>query len=216
MSAPAGGRAMNDPDEVLVRLAALVDSAHDAIVSKTLPGTLTSWNRGAERLFGYTQAEAVGRHIGLIIPPERMAEEADVLAQLARGTPSEHFETVRVTRDGRRLNISLTVSPIHDAAGTIVGASKVGRNITDQVRAAEALQRAHAALAHVNRVTTVGVLAASIAHEVNQPLGALANSAASCKRWLAAEPPALENARRALERMGRDIQRAAEVIARLR
>jgi len=203
-------------EETRARLAAIVDSSQDAIIGETLEGIITTWNRGAERLFGYTQAEAVGRHIGLIIPPERMAEEADVLAQLARGTPSEHFETVRVTRDGRRLNISLTVSPIHDAAGTIVGASKVGRNITDQVRAAEALQRAHVALAHVDRVTTVGVLAASIAHEVNQPLGALANSAASCKRWLAAEPPALENARRALERMGRDIQRAAEVIARLR
>ena len=158
----------------------------------------------------------MGRHIGLIIPSDRMAEEAEVLAQLARGTPLEHFETVRVTRDGRLLNISLTVSPIRDAAGAVVGASKVGRDITEQVRAAQALQRAQAALAHANRVTTVGVLAASIAHEVNQPLGALANSVASCTRWLAAEPPAIENAQRALERMSRDIRRAAEVITRLR
>jgi PAS domain S-box-containing protein len=202
--------------ETRARLAAIVDWSQDAIIGTTLDGSITSWNWGAEQLFGYTAAEAVGRHIGLIIPSDRMAEEAEVLAQLARGAPIEHFETVRVTRDGRLLNISLTVSPIRDAAGAVVGASKVGRNITDQVRAAQALQRAQAALAQVNRVTTVGVLAASIAHEVNQPLGALANSAASCTRWLAAEPPAIENAQRALERMSGDIRRAAEVITRLR
>src|SRR5438093_4440809 len=95
-------------DDVRGRLAAIQDSSDDAIVSKTLDGVITSWNRGAERIFGWTAAEAVGRRITLIIPRERRAEEDDVLARIRRGEQVDHYETVRVTRDGRRLDISLT------------------------------------------------------------------------------------------------------------
>jgi PAS domain S-box-containing protein len=130
-------------DEVRARLAAIVDSADDAIVSKTLDGTITSWNRGAEQLFGYTAAEAVGQPIFLIIPEDRRAEENDLLARLRRGERIEHFETVRQTKDGRRVPISLTVSPIRDAQGRIIGASKVARDITERTVAQEALRRAH-------------------------------------------------------------------------
>ena len=115
-------------------LRALIDSSDDAIISKTLDGIITFWNRGAERIFGWTAAEAVGRHITLIIPEERHAEADDVLARVRRGERVEHFETIRVARNGQRLNISLTVSPIKDDAGRIVGASKIARDITPERR----------------------------------------------------------------------------------
>src|SRR5262245_14858050 len=105
-------------------LAAIIDSSDDAIVSKTLGGVITSWNRGAERIFGYTAAEAVGRHITLIIPAERLAEEDQVLAAIQRGERLEHFETVRRTKDGQLIDVSLTVSPVRDAEQRIVGVSK--------------------------------------------------------------------------------------------
>ena len=108
----------------LRRLAAIVESSDDVIVSKTLDGIITSWNPAAERIFGWTAAEAVGRHITLIIPAERRAEEDDVLARIRRGERVDHFETVRLTKDGRLVDMSITVSPVKDAAGHIVGASK--------------------------------------------------------------------------------------------
>src|SRR5260221_383937 len=124
-------------------LAAIVDSSDDAIVSKTLDGIITSWNRGAETLFGYSAAEAVGRHIFLIIPDDRRSEEEEVLARLRRGGKIDHFQTVRRTKDGRLVPISLTVSPVKDARGNIIGASKVARDISERRRAEEALKRAH-------------------------------------------------------------------------
>lgn len=120
-------------DELRARLAAIVDSSDDAIVGKTLDGIITSWNRGAERLFGHTAEEVIGRHITLIIPEDRWAEEDDVLARLRRGERVDHFETIRQTKDGRLIPISLTVSPIRDGRGTIIGASKVARDISERV-----------------------------------------------------------------------------------
>src|SRR5919198_730695 len=105
------------------RLAAIVDSADDAIVSKTLDGVITSWNRSAERIFGWTAAEAVGQRITLIIPRERWAEEDDVLARIRKGQSVDHFDTVRVTKEGQRIDVSLTVSPVKDSRGRIIGAS---------------------------------------------------------------------------------------------
>lgn len=134
---------VQDDEALRARLAAIVDSSDDAIVSKTLDGVITSWNRAAERMFGYSAAEAVGRDIFLIIPADRREEEADVLRRLRQGQKIDHFETVRQTKDGRLIPISLTVSPIRDAKGTIIGASKVARDITERVRAQEALKRAH-------------------------------------------------------------------------
>src|SRR5688572_5392187 len=133
----------SSPNEIRAWLAAIVDSSDDAIVGKTLDGTITSWNRGAERMFGYTNVEAVGQHIFLIIPEDRRAEEIEVLARLRRGEKIDHFETVRQTKDGRRFPISLTVSPITDAQGRIIGASKVARDITERMAAQEVVNRAH-------------------------------------------------------------------------
>jgi PAS domain S-box-containing protein len=130
-------------DELRARLAAIVDSSDDAIVSKTLDGVITSWNRAAERLFGYTAAEAIGQHIFLIIPDDRRLEEEDVLARLRRGERVDHFETVRQARDGRRFPVSLTVSPVRDRHGPIIGASKVARDISERANAQELLRKAH-------------------------------------------------------------------------
>lgn len=124
-------------DAVAALLSAIVDSSHDAIVSKTLEGVITSWNRGAEEIFGYTAEEAIGKHITLIIPPERLAEEDYVLGKIRRGEKVDHFETIRVAKDGRRLNISLTISPVRDSRGRIIGASKIARDITERKRREE-------------------------------------------------------------------------------
>ncbi|MGB8988833.1 MAG: PAS domain S-box protein, partial [Candidatus Sulfotelmatobacter sp.] len=120
-------------------LAAIVDSSDDAIVSKKLDGTITSWNQSAERLFGYKAEEAVGQHITLIVPWERRSEEEDILRRLAGGGRVDHFETVRKRKDGTTLDVSLTISPIRDAAGRVIGASKVARDITERRQAERAL-----------------------------------------------------------------------------
>ncbi|WP_435021356.1 PAS domain S-box protein [Tundrisphaera sp. TA3] len=120
---------------IQARLAAIVESSEDAIISKTLDGIIRSWNAGAERLFGHKAEEAIGRPITLIIPPERLEEEREILAKLRRGERIQHFETVRVTKDGRPIDISLSVSPLHDEEGHVVGASKVARDITGRKRA---------------------------------------------------------------------------------
>jgi PAS domain S-box-containing protein len=122
------------------RLAAIVTSSDDAIISKTLAGRVTSWNRGAARIFGYEAAEMIGQPINRIIPPELQHEETEILARLSRGEHIDHYETERVAKDGRRIDISLTVSPLRDGAGRVIGASKVARDISGRKRA-EKLQR---------------------------------------------------------------------------
>ena len=330
---------------VIQRLAAIVDSSEDAIVSKDLDGTVESWNGGAERLFGYQASEVIGKSILIIIPPDRHDEEHEILERVRRGEFIEHYETVRMRKDGNLLDISLTVSPIRDAAGRIIGGSKIARDITARKRAEAALQeseqrfrdyaeiasdwlwesapdhrfthfsrsetswgflnefigmrrwdlaadreaepekwRAHIAtqethepfrgfryrasrpdgsaiyvsssgkpvfdrngnflgyrgvatdvsaevradqaeralreaqteLAHITRVTTLGELAASIAHEVNQPLAAVSNAAAASLRWLDRRPPNLGEARSAIEWVLKEGNRAGEVIRRIR
>jgi PAS domain S-box-containing protein len=121
-------------------LAAIVESSDDAIIGKDLQGTITSWNKGAEQIFGYRSEEILGRSIYTIIPPERVDEEERILAQLRRGERIEHYETVRLRKDGARLDISLTVSPIRDENGTIVGASKIARDITERRRLEKELE----------------------------------------------------------------------------
>jgi PAS domain S-box-containing protein len=127
-------------EEARARLAAIVESSDDAIVSKTLEGVILSWNAGAERVFGYTAAEAVGRNITLLIPPNRLSEETDIVARLKQGLRIEHFETVRLAKGGRAVDISLSVSPVKDEDGNVIGAAKIARDITARKRADEALR----------------------------------------------------------------------------
>jgi PAS domain S-box-containing protein len=153
-------------EEAQARLAAIVESSHDAIISKTSEGTILSWNAGAERLFGYAPVEAIGQPITLIIPPERYDEEHEILARVFRGERVDHFETVRVSKNGRRIDISLTVSPVRDSEGRIVGASKVARDITER-------KRVEAALRDADRRKDEFI--ALLAHELRNPLAPLRN-----------------------------------------
>ncbi|HEX6895144.1 MAG TPA: PAS domain S-box protein [Bryobacteraceae bacterium] len=121
-------------------LAAIVDSSDDAIVSKDLNGMIMTWNKGAERLFGYTADEAVGRPITIVIPPDRLDEEPEILSRIRRGDRMEHFETIRRHKDGSLLDISLTISPVKDGHGNIIGASKIARDISDRKRAEKAIE----------------------------------------------------------------------------
>jgi PAS domain S-box-containing protein len=127
--------------ELQARLAAIVESSDDAIVSKDLNGVIQSWNRGAERMFGYKAAEVIGRHISIIMPPDRVGDVATILERISRGEHVDHFETVRRAKDGRLLNVSLTVSPVRDHTGRIIGASKIARDVTEQKHAAEVRER---------------------------------------------------------------------------
>lgn len=147
----------------MARLAAIVESSDDAIVSKTLDGRVTSWNAAAERLFGYEAHEIVGELITRIIPPDLQQEEAAIFAKLQRGERIDHLDTVRITKDGRRIHISLTVSPLRNSAGTIVGASTVARDITDRKRSEELQQLLFAELTH--RVKNTLATVQAIAHQ---------------------------------------------------
>lgn len=124
-------------------LAAIVDSSEDAIISKTLEGIITSWNRAAERLFGYEESEVIGKHISLLIPSEKLSEEDMIIGRIKNGLEVKHFETIRITKSGARIPISLTISPIRGRDGRIIGASKIARDITEQLRAQQEL-RTHA------------------------------------------------------------------------
>jgi len=121
-------------DKAIGLLASIVDSSGDAIVSKTLEGVITSWNTGAERLFGYTANEAIGQHISMVIPLDRRDEETSILSRLSQGERIEHFDTIRLRKDGTVLEVSLSISPVRDAAGKIIGASKIARDISGRKR----------------------------------------------------------------------------------
>lgn len=156
-------------------LAAIVESSDDAIVSKDLNGIVTSWNAAAEAMFGYTAKEIIGQSITTIIPREFLADEDRILSTIASGRKIEHFETVRVRKNGERLEVSLTVSPIRNQAGRIIGAAKIARDITASRKAERALRTAE-------RIASVGRLAATVAHEINNPLEAITNLIYLAKR----------------------------------
>ena len=182
--------------EYRARLASIIDSSEDAIIGKDLNGIVTSWNKGAEHVYGYSADEMVGNSITKISPADRPDEIPGILRKIRRGETVSHFESVRVTKDGRHLNISLTVSPIHDAQGTIVGASAIGRDITAHKRAEDQLRQAQ-------KMEAIGRLAGGVAHDFNNILGIIT----ACIELLesridskAASQQYIDNIRKAAER----------------
>ena len=155
-------------EEARALLAEIIEASDDAIVSNSLDGIITSWNRGAERMFGYMAGEALGQPIDLIIPPDRLEEDREILARLSRGERIEHFETVRRAKSGRTLDISLTISPVLDDSGRIIGASKIARDITD---------RKHAEMEREESNRRKDEFIAILAHELRNPLAPVRNAA---------------------------------------
>ncbi|SDG51476.1 PAS domain S-box-containing protein [Pedobacter terrae] len=143
-------------EEKQAMLAAIIESSEDAIISKTLDGIITTWNKGAEHIFGYTESEAVGQPITILLPADRLSEEEAIIASLRRGEKVDHIQTIRKTKDGRLLNISLAVSPIKNRDGVVIGASKVARNITSQKESEKLIAK------HVERLELLNVVGRSI------------------------------------------------------
>lgn len=155
-------------DTIRTLLAEIVESSDDAILSKTLDGTITSWNRAAEKMYGYSGKEIVGRNVTLLVPPDLPYEEHEILVKLQRGEKVDHFVTRRMAKDGRILDVSMTISPLRDKDGKIVGASTITRDITQQKLAEKALRDSE-------KLAVAGRMAATVAHEINNPLEALSN-----------------------------------------
>jgi PAS domain S-box-containing protein len=187
-------------EELRNRLAAIVESSDDAIVSKSLEGVIQSWNRGAERIFGWTAEEAIGRPITLIIPEEFRAEEQEFIARLRRGERIDHYDAVRVTKNGRKVDVSLTISPVRDSEGRIIGASKVARDITARKQAETALREAD---------RRKDEFLAVLAHELRNPLAPIQN----CLDLMElgdADPEGLAKARSIMSRQVKQIVRLVD------
>ena len=168
----SGRKRMQEKQELiskrLAEAAAIVESSDDAILSKDLNGIISSWNLGAQRIFGYETEEIVGKSILTLIPEELHSDEAMIIGRVRAGERIEHFETVRLTKDGQRLNVALTVSPVKDENGKVIGASKILRDISGRKRIEQSLLQAE-------KIAAAGRMASSIAHEVNNPLEAITN-----------------------------------------
>jgi PAS domain S-box-containing protein len=187
-------------EEAALRLAAIVESSDDAIASKDLNGTITSWNRSAEKLFGYKAQEIIGKPVLMIIPPELHHDEDIILSKIRRGEKIDHFETIRVKKDGERIDVSLTISPVKDDNGNVIGAAKIVRNITETKKIDRALQT-------TEKLAAAGRMAATVAHEINNPLEAVTNLVYLAKRDLS------NNDRVAayLEMASRELDRVAHI-----
>jgi PAS domain S-box-containing protein len=191
---------MSQYDETEARLAAIVSSSDDAIISKDLNGVIQSWNRGAERVFGFTAEEAIGKNITIVIPEDRLGEETEVLRRIRAGVPVDHFETIRKRKDGELIDISLTVSPIRDSTGRIIGASKIARDVTAQRRLRDQLEQA-------NRMKDEFL--AVLSHELRTPL----NTVLGYARMLRGRQPQLNDEQR--ERALDALERNADTLTRL-
>ena len=197
---------LRSPELAPYWLSALIESADDAIISKTLEGIITSWNKGAERIFGYTADEVIGKPVTILIPPGQEDEEPAILARLRAGERIEHYETIRVRKDGTRIHISLTVSPIKGPKGDIIGASKIARDITEQIQAHKELDAAYRQAEESSRLKEEFL--ATISHELRTPLSAILGWA----RMLRLGQLSKENAAKALDTIERNARAQAQLI----
>jgi PAS domain S-box-containing protein len=194
-------------------LAAIVESSSDAIIGKTLQGIITSWNKGAEKLFGYTPAEIIGLSINTLIPPDRQQEEVEILEKLGRGERIEGFETVRVRKDGTLIDVSLTISPISNSSGQIIGASKIARDISERKRAdmerEELLMREKAAHAEAQAASrSKDEFISLVSHELRSPL----NSVLIYSQMLRSSPDDVEQVRQACDIIERNTRTQLRLI----
>jgi PAS domain S-box-containing protein len=186
-----------DIEAIRRRLTAIIQSSDDAIVTKSLAGIITSWNPGAERIFGYLAHEVLGRPITILFPPDRLSEEAEFLRRLARGQHVDHFQTVRVRKDGRQVHISVTLSPIKDEAGNVVGISKIARDVTDQVASSQRERAARQEAEEANRIKDEFLT--TLSHELRTPLSAVYGWARMLRRG-PLNPDSLERGLEVIER----------------
>jgi PAS domain S-box-containing protein len=195
------------PDEVAAYLAAIVESSDDAIIGQTLDGIITSWNAGATRIFGYTAEEMIGQPISLLVPADRPDDARQILERIRRGERVHHYETERLRKDGRRIYVSLSVSPIKDASGTIVGASKIARDVTERRDAEEERERLLADAQQARALAEAASrakddLLSVVSHELRTPLSAMLGWVAVLKKGKL--PPARVSAAfETIERSGR-------------
>jgi len=203
-------------EEAKNKLAAIVETSDDAILSETLEGIIISWNAGAEKIYGYSANEIVGQHVSILAPPELHVEVQGIVERLSRGESVDHLETQRVSKAGMRIDVSLTISPIKNERGIIIGASTIARDITARKKAGVEELQHRTELAHLSRVTMLGELSGSLAHELNQPLTAILSNAQAAQRFLAHDDVDLNEVRDILNDIVNQDKRAGEVIHRLR
>ena len=196
------------------RLAAIVESSDDAIIAKDLSGLVSAWNRAAEQMFGYTAAEMAGQPIAAIFPPDRIGEEAVILERIGRGERIEPYETERSCRNGRIIRVSVTVSPVRDARGSIVGASTIIRDLTERDARENRIRALQAELVHVQRLSELGQFVSALVHEVSQPLTAITNYLGACRRLAAGGNQ--RGVETALERIQGQTDRTRAIVQRIR
>ncbi len=200
-------------------LAQIVQSSNDAIISKTPEGLVTSWNAGAERIFGYAAAEMIGKDIAVLIPADHRVDENQISSRVRAGEIVEHYETMRLGKDGGEVYVSLSVAPIRDNAGRIIGATKIARDISEKRRDAILKQQMQNEFAHVARLSAMSETSAAIAHELNQPLTAIISYVQATLRLLKPHDPAaaqIEKARETMQKVANQAKRAASIIRYLR
>ena len=193
----------------------IVNSTDDAIIGKTLDGKIQSWNESAERVFGYTETEVIGKPIQMLIPSNLQNEESEILLRIARGERVKHFETVRCRKDGSLANISSTISPVFDAQGKVIGVSNIVRDITERKRLEREILDRRNEMEFLQKKQVAAQTAAAIAHEINQPLLAIASYSQAALILLNAENPNLDQARKAIEGSEQQAMRAGQSLRKL-